>query len=85
MDRHSFYEVWTALKGAERREEREWQRTLYQVQAVINFGGTRGRGFKPKPLDHLYNQMFNRRREKKVMTHDQIRAAFAAASVKADG
>jgi hypothetical protein len=84
VDRCSFYEVYSMLRGAGKREEREWQRTLYLVQAVVNYGGPRGKNFKPKPLDHLYNQMFGHRRERKVMTHDQIRAVFAASSVTRD-
>ena len=80
VDRHSFYDVWTMLGGARRREEREWERVLYQVQATINWGGPRGPNFKPKPLDDLYRRMFGRTRgARPEMTHSQIRAALSAA------
>jgi hypothetical protein len=40
---------------------------------------------RPERLDTLYRQAFRIDRVRKSMTHDQIRAAFAAVSVPSNG
>lgn len=80
MDKHSFREIWVSLAGARRRHQREWEHTLYTVQAIQNIMAKR-----PEPLDTLYRKAFKVDRVRKPMTHDQIKAAFAAVSVPAHG
>lgn len=37
---------------------RGWQQPLAIAQAIWNWGGPRGRNFKPKPLGELHEKMF---------------------------
>ena len=65
----SFRDFRRLIRGAEERDKKDWMHTLTTVQAIINFGGPRGKGFHPKPLDWLYERMFGDAR----IDVDQIR------------
>jgi hypothetical protein len=69
-----------ALAGARRRHKREWEHTLYMVQATQNIMAKR-----PEPLDALYRRVFRDTRIVRPMSADQIRGALMAVSVKQDG
>lgn len=56
-DELTWREVYVMLRGGRERELSKWEHTLALVTAVYNWGGPRGKQFRPKPLDFFFKRM----------------------------
>lgn len=74
-------EVAVMLSGASEREKRRWQHTTMIVTGLINYGGMRGQGFKQKPLNWLYEQMFGKA-STRHMSGDAIARTLSSVATK---
>lgn len=54
FDRHG--RAWRERREA--KERAEWQRTCMVLDALLNYGGMRGKDFKPVKLGYHYEQLF---------------------------